>query len=58
MDLAKELILVLEKARQTNEYFNPFVIQGVLAGIQEGCLQADALITDELSRWASNMYSR
>lgn len=58
MDLAKELISVLEKAKQTGEYFNPFVIQGVLGGIYEGCPQADEIITDDLSKWASNMFSR
>lgn len=58
MNLAKELILVLEKAKKTNEYFNPFIIQGVLNGIREGCPQADEIITYDLSKWASDMISR
>jgi hypothetical protein len=56
--LAKELIAVLEKAKQTGEYFNPFIIQGVIGGIQDGCPEADEIITDDLSKWASNMLSR
>ncbi len=58
MDLTKELMAVLEKAKQSGEYFNPFIIQGVLDGIHEGCPQADKIITDDLSKWASNMFSR
>lgn len=58
MDLAKELVAVLEKAKQSGEYFNPFIIQGVLNGIHEGCQRADEIITDDLSNWASDMISR
>ena len=58
MDLAKELIAVLEKAKQSGKYFNPFIIQGVLDGIHDGCPQADEIITDGLSNWASDMFSR
>ena len=29
MNLSQELINVLEKAKETNEYFNPHIIQGV-----------------------------
>jgi hypothetical protein len=58
MNLSQELINVLEKAKETNKYFNPFIIQGVLNGIQEGCPEADELISHELHEWALNMWGR
>jgi len=58
MNLSQELINVLEKAKEANKYFNPFIIQGVLNGIREGCPKADELISYELDRWAQNMWSR
>ena len=50
MNLSQELINVLEKAKEANKYFNPFIIQGVLNGIREGCPKADELISYELDR--------
>jgi len=50
MNLSQELINVLEKAKETNRYFNPYIIQGVLKGIEEGCPKADELISYELDR--------
>ncbi len=58
MGLAKELISVLEKARQTDEYFNPFIIQGVIECITLAHPQASELISDDLQEWATYMYSR
>ena len=58
MNLSQELINVLEKAMKTNEYFNPFIISGVLNGIQKGCPEADRLISEELYEWAQSMWSR
>lgn len=37
MNLSQELINVLEKTMKTNEYFNPYIILGILNGIEEGC---------------------
>ena len=48
MNLSQELINVLEKAKETNKYFNPYIIQGVLNGIEEGCPEVDKLISKEL----------
>lgn len=58
MNLSQELINVLEKAKETNEYFNPYIIQGVLNGIEEGCPKANELISRELEKWAQDMWSR
>jgi len=58
MNLSKELINVLEKAKESGEYFNPYIIQGVLNGIEEGCPEADKLISKELHEWAQDMWSR
>lgn len=58
MNLSQELINVLEKTMKTNEYFNPRIISGVLNGIQEGCPEADKLISRELEKWSENMWSR
>lgn len=56
MNISQELINVLEKAMKTNEYFNPHIISGVLNGIQEGCPEADKLVSRELYEWAYNMW--
>ena len=58
MNLSQELINVLEKAKETNKYFNPYIIQGVLNGIEEGCPEAGKLISKELHEWAQDMWSR
>ena len=58
MNLSQELINVLEKAMKENAYFNPHIIQGVLNGIQDGCPEADKLVSRELEKWALNMWSR
>lgn len=58
MNLSQELIDVLEKSMRMNEQLNPYIIQGVLKGIREGCPEADKLISRELEKWAQNMWSR
>ena len=58
MNLSQELINVLEKAKESGEQLNPYIIQGVLNGIQEGCPEVDELISYELEKWAINMWSR
>lgn len=58
MNLSQELINVLEKAMKEDKYFNPYIIQGVLNGIEEGCPEADKLISKELHEWAQDMWSR
>lgn len=57
MDLADELISVLEKAKETNDYFNPWIIQGVLNGISDGDIDADKKISKELWKWSMDMFS-
>ena len=45
MNLSQELIDVLEKAMKEDVYFNPYIIYGVLNGIEEGCPESDKLIS-------------
>jgi hypothetical protein len=58
MNLSEELIIILEKAMAEDTYFNPHIIDGVLTGIETGDPRADELISDKLSKWANNMWSR
>lgn len=58
MDLSKELIAVLQKAKDDGSYFSPWTIQGVLEAIYDGDPFAEEKISDELSKWAVNMFSR
>lgn len=57
MNLSEELIVVLERAKQTDEYFNPHIINGVINAIYDGDPDADKLVSDELADWAVSMYS-
>jgi len=57
MNLSLELIKVLEKAMAEDVYFNPYIIAGVLNGIEEGDPDADKIISNELNSWAYNMWS-
>ena len=58
MYVAKELIEVLEKAMETNEYFNPHIINGVIESIQDGDPDSKNIISNELLNWAYKMWSR
>lgn len=60
MDLHKELIQLLEKAKETDEYFNPFLLDGVVEAIRNTYPgeDVDKLISNELHDWIVGMYSR
>lgn len=59
MDLHKELIQLLEKAKCTDEYFNPFLLDGVVEAIRDTYSgDFDKLFSDELHDWIVGMYSR
>lgn len=59
MDLHKELIQLLEKAKETDEYFNPFLLDGVVEAIRDTYPgDFDKLISNELCDWIVGMYSR
>lgn len=58
MNLSEELLAVLQRAKESDEYFNPWIISGVLNAIRDGCPTADTLITDEMDKWAVDMWGQ
>jgi len=58
MNLAEESIILLEKAKESEEYHNPWLIQKIIDGVCLACPNADMLISDELCVWAVEMFSR
>lgn len=55
MDLQKELLELLTRAKESGEYFNPHLLMGILDSIsvtsgEEGL--------DEFYNWATKMFSR
>jgi len=58
MNLSEELIKVLEQARLTGEYHSPIITDGVLNAILEGDPHSEELISDELAKWSSSLWSR
>lgn len=58
MDLHKELITLLEQAKTTDEYFNPYLLTAIIEAIED-THSSDANITpNELKEWAYDMFSR
>lgn len=58
MDLHAELIALLQKAKSTNEYFNPHLLIDVLNAIDDTHSSDESIVPDELRKWAFDMYSR
>ena len=58
MDLHKELIQLLERAKATDEYFNPHLLSDILTAIENTHFSDDNIIPDELNKWAQDMWSR
>lgn len=58
MDLSSELLSVLEKAKREGDYYNPWILSGVLNSIREGDPNAEEKISEELDNWVFNMFSR
>jgi hypothetical protein len=57
MNLAEELIKVLQKAKDENIYFNPYIVNGVLEAINDGCPEANNIISEDTTKWAYDMWS-
>jgi len=56
MNLAEEIIAVLEKARLTKDYHNPWMVNGILNAIVEGCPDSEKIITRDIDKWANEMW--
>lgn len=56
MDLKEELIILLNKAMDSKEYFNPTLIESVMDGIIQ--VYGEDAISDDLDKWSTNMWSR
>jgi hypothetical protein len=56
MDLAYEIMAVIEKARITDEYFNPHGLSALLDAINE--YYGESYISDDIDKWVSNMWTR
>ena len=55
MDIYKELLALLYKAKEVDEYFNPHALHGIIEVIEDAG-HAD-LIPDEIYEWVRNMWS-
>ena len=56
MDLKSEIISLLEKAKESEEDFDPFFIDMITTAIRE--TYGYDTISDEISRWVINLFSR
>lgn len=54
MDLSAELNALLIKAKETDEYFNPNLIDSVIEGLE----RIGAAPSDEVYEWSRAMWSR
>lgn len=58
MNFSKELIQVLEKAKDSKEYFNPFLLFGIINSIMDYDPEGYSLVSKDLLDWAEQMFSR
>lgn len=58
MNLHAELIVLLEKAKTTDEYFNPYLLTAILEAIEDTHSSDADIVPNELSEWAYDMFSR
>jgi hypothetical protein len=58
MDLSTELIALLRRAMETDEYFNPWMLQTIIDAIYDYDNDAYRKIPDDIEKWVSNMISR
>ena len=56
MDLAQELVDLLRKAKDSDEYFNPNTTDGVIDAIRLG--YGDEAVPDDICKWSTDMWSR
>ena len=58
MNLYKKVVELLEKAMDTGEYFNPHFTDGVIELVEDYSASEESLISEKLSKWSTNMWSR
>lgn len=59
MNLTEEIITLLRKAKDTNEYFNPWILEGICNALVDGDPDiAEDGIPDDIDNWVNGMWSR
>lgn len=59
MNLTEEVIALFRKAKETDEYFNPWILQGICDALAEGDPKiSENGMPDDVIDWIYEMWSR
>lgn len=59
MNLTEEVITLLRKAKETDEYFNPWILQGICDALGDGDPKiAENGMPDDVVDWIRGMWER